>query len=190
MLKSWKDHYWAGVPVMRARIEETVREVNGRGKKVLEIGCNEGFLSKALLEDGCLVTSADNDPACLAKAKETFGIEGILADINSLPFEDNSFDIAVSGETLEHTQFPFKALHELFRVAREKVVVSLPIGEYWLGADQHQWELNGTFIEHDNGNQWRMSKHILVLSWTRRRTEKFEDIPPFSTKALKEKYKI
>lgn len=189
-MQTWREHCWSGVPVMRSRIEEIVRLVDGRGKTVLEIGCNEGFLSKALMEDGCLVTSADINENQIRKAKENFDIDALKADITKLPFEDGSFDIAVSGETLEHVQRPFVALDELFRVAREKVVISIPVGEYWLGELEHVWELNGSFVDHDSGNFIRMDKNLLVLSWTRRRDGSWKDIPPFDTGALKQKYGI
>ena len=35
-----------------------------------------------------------------------------------LPFEDNSIDIIVSGQTLEHVHNPFRAVHELTRVLK------------------------------------------------------------------------
>lgn len=190
ILTSWKKHSWYGVPVMKARIEEVVKLVNGKGKSVLEIGCNEGFLSKALQEDGCFVTAADYSEEQIGKAKEMFNIEAVKADINNLPFDDRSFDIAVSGETLEHVQNPFRALQELFRVAREKVVITIPIGEYWMGEITHQWEIHGEFLDHDSAEVQRMEKNILVLCFIRRRDENFKDIYPFDTTNLKKKYSI
>lgn len=175
---------------MRGRIEEIVRAVDGKGKSVLEIGCNEGFVTKALMEDGCNVTAADYDEEQIKKAKDIFGIDAIQADINNIPFPDGHFDIAVSGETLEHVTHPFKALQELFRVAREKVVITMPVGEYWLGELTHQWELGGGFIHHDSGELTRMDKHLLILQWTRRRDGSFKDIAPFSTADIKKKYSI
>lgn len=190
MMNSWKEHYWYTVPCMRARIEQTVKAVSGSGKTVLEIGCNEGFLSKALVEDGCIVTSADYSLDQIKKAKEIFNIDAVQADINNIPFPDQSFDIAVSGETLEHVFNPMGALKELFRVARERVVITIPVGEYWLGELTHQWEINAKTIHHDSAEVVDLPKNILILSWTRRRDGSFVDIPPFSTQDLKAKYNI
>lgn len=180
-LSSWREHYWHSVPVMRARIEEIVRLAHAKDKHVLEIGCNEGFVSQALIEDGADVLSADIDPAMIAKAKELFGIQAIIADVRKLPFPDQHFDVVVSGETLEHVQNPFEAMTELFRVARERVVVSLPIGEYWMGERTHIWELHGSVIDHDSGTVKDMPKDIIVMSWDRRRDGSWNDIPPFNT---------
>lgn len=168
MFKSWKEHYWYTVPCMRARIEEIVRRVNGRGKVVLEAGCNEGFLSMALIEDGCNISSVDLDKEQIDKAKAIFGIEAIHADINELPFENDSFDIAVGGETLEHIENPMNGLRELFRVAREKVIISLPIGSYWLGEKSHKWGIHASIIEHDSGALTEIKKQFIVIEFKKR----------------------
>lgn len=190
-MSSWKNHYWFSVPIMRKRIETIVELCQPAGKKIIEVGCNEGFVSKALLENGAeIVTPVDYSDEMVQKAKEIFGLDVVKADINKLPFADQSFDIALGCEVLEHIYNPFKGLSELFRVAREKVVVTVPVGEYWLGELTHQWELNGRFINHDNVQVYQADKDILVLCFTRRRDGEFKDIPPFSTAQVKGKYGI
>lgn len=189
-MQSWKDHYWYTVPCMKARIEEIVKAANGRGKTVLEIGCNEGFVSKALMEDGCIVTPCDYSEEMVRKAKENFDLNVVQCDIQNLPFPDGHFDIAVGGETLEHIFNPMQGLKELFRVAREKVVITIPVGEYWLGERTHQWEIGGKFITHDTAELIEAPKHLLLLVWTRRRDNDFRDIPPFSTAEIINKHNI
>lgn len=188
---SWKEHYWHSVPVMRTRIEEIIKVCAPQGKEIVEVGCNEGFVSKALLENGAhSVTPVDYDSKMLVKAEELFGLEGVQADIQDLPFASNSFDIALGCEVLEHIYNPFKGLSELFRVAREKVVITVPVGEYWLGELTHQWELNGSFVAHDSCQVYKADKDILILCFTRRRDNAYKDIPPFNSVALKKKYNI
>lgn len=43
-----------------------------------------------------------------------------------LPFDDHSFDIVTALDVLEHLDNPHQALHELYRVARQAVFISLP----------------------------------------------------------------
>lgn len=189
-LPSWKDHYWYGVPVMRKRIETILEKVRPAGRTILEVGCNEGFVSRAMVEGGGTVTAVDYDPAMVAKAREQYGLNVVEGSIEAIPFEDDAFDVVVAGEVLEHLYNPLVGLKELFRVAKEQVVITLPVGEYWLGELTHQWELAGSFINHDSVQKYDALKDILVLSWERRRDGSFVDIPPFSTAELKKKYGI
>jgi len=52
----------------------------------------------------------------------------ILADVNSLPFRSNSFDLISCCEVLEHIPFENfrRSLLELKRVTKSKVIISLP----------------------------------------------------------------
>ena len=168
MLNSWKEHYWYTIPCQRARIEEIVRRAKG-AITILEAGCNEGFLSKALLEAGHQVTSLDRDLLMIAKAKEAFGINAISGDINALPFPDNSFDLAIGGEVLEHIDSPGKGLSELFRVSKDRVIISLPIGEYWLGEPTHKWQIEGNTVEHDHGILQKIDKQMIVIEFIKRK---------------------
>ena len=188
---SWKDHYWYTVPVMRTRIEKILELARVKGKKVLECGCNEGFVSRAMEEDGAeSVLATDYDIEYVMKANRIFGVKTQRCNVLELPFADKEFDVVVAGELLEHVVNPILALKELFRVARERIVISIPVGEYWLGELTHQWELSGFFINHDNLQVYRADKDVLILCWDRKRDENFVDIPPFKTQDIKDKYGI
>lgn len=89
----------------------------GRGRRVLDVGCRSGALTKHFL-DGNQVVGLDVDRAALAKAAE-LGIETVLADAEDpLPFPDESFDAVVAGELLEHLRFPDAVVSEARRVLR------------------------------------------------------------------------
>jgi SAM-dependent methyltransferase len=87
----------------------------GHGKRVLDLGCRSGALTRHFL-DGNDVVGLDVDRAALAKAK-ALGIEPVQANVEDpLPFEDASFDAVVAGELLEHLQFPDALAAEILRV--------------------------------------------------------------------------
>jgi ubiquinone/menaquinone biosynthesis C-methylase UbiE len=48
------------------------------------------------------------------------------ASIYELPYRENSFDLVISTEVLEHLRFPDKALQELVRVSKKYVLLSVP----------------------------------------------------------------
>ena len=89
----------------------------GSGKRVLDLGCRSGALTRHFL-DGNEVFGLDVDAAALAKAAE-LGIEPVEANVEEpLPFEDASFDAVVAGELFEHLQFPDALVAEIRRVLR------------------------------------------------------------------------
>ncbi len=89
----------------------------GRGKRVLDLGCRSGALTRHFLE-GNSVVGLDVDPTALEKAA-ALGIEPVQANVEEpLPFEDASFDVVVAGELFEHLQFPDALVREVRRVLR------------------------------------------------------------------------
>ena len=89
----------------------------GRGKRVLDLGCRSGALTRSFLV-GNDVVGLDVDRVALAKAEE-LGIQPVRANVEEpLPFADASFDAVVAGELLEHLQFPDALVAEIQRVLK------------------------------------------------------------------------
>lgn len=102
-----------------------------RGKRVLEIGCGRGAFARYLAQRGAKLVAADFSPAAVSYARERLaglGAEVIVADIQDIPFPDESFDVVISQETLEHVPDPKRGLSELVRVTRlgGRVLVTTP----------------------------------------------------------------
>jgi SAM-dependent methyltransferase len=99
------------------RAELFRRYVGGPGRRVLDVGCRYGALTKAYLE-GNEVVGVDVDRDALEEAAK-LGIETVWADAEEpLPFEDQSFDVVVCGEVLEHMRDAEGLVRELHRVLR------------------------------------------------------------------------
>ena len=93
------------------------RYVGGPGRRVLDLGCRDGALTRAYA-GGNEVVGVDADREALAAAA-TLGIETHWADLDApLEFPDGSFDVVVAGELLEHLRDPERLVAEIRRVLR------------------------------------------------------------------------
>lgn len=76
-----------------------------KGKTVLDAACGEGYGTYLLSEYTAQIYGVDIDEETVKEARKKYigsNIEYLNASIEKLPFEDHSFDIVVSFETIEH----------------------------------------------------------------------------------------
>lgn len=101
-----------GFTIMEEERSGFLKEHIGKGKKILDIGCRNGVLTKHFAE-GNTVVGVDIDPVALKEAEELLGkvnpnnrffVMDLLADWAELNGE--KFDVIVCGEVLEHLYFP------------------------------------------------------------------------------------
>lgn len=100
--------------------------------KVLEVGANrQRLLGQFLPSASMLYTDL------YAEGDET---DFIVADATNLPFPDQSFDVVVSLDVLEHIPAPLRmrAIAEMSRVSRRAVILGFPPDKPWV----HEAEVN------------------------------------------------
>jgi SAM-dependent methyltransferase len=90
---------------------------------ILEVGCGPGELWLQNAERtpaGWRLTLADLSPGMLEKAREGLGdrADYEVADVQELPFEDESFDVVVANHMLYHVGDRPRAFEEIARVLR------------------------------------------------------------------------
>lgn len=104
---------------------------------VLEVGVGEGEVSERLRGRWPDVPIAGIDLPDHELAAHWIGKahSGAFADICRLPFPDDSFDLVLAIEVLEHVPDPVGALRELDRVARRHLVLSVPRERIWSAAN-------------------------------------------------------
>jgi SAM-dependent methyltransferase len=88
------------------------------GASVLDVGCGPGHLTRRLAALGFDVTGIDLDPAMIERATTHAGGRYLAADAASLPFEDGTFDLAVSTLSMHHWADARAGLAEIGRVVR------------------------------------------------------------------------
>jgi len=93
------------------------------GKSVLEIGFGMGTDLFSFASAGAKVYGVDLSPQHLEIARSRFALYNLpanlqLADTESLPFEDNTFDVVYSFGVIHHTPDTEKAVGEIYRVLK------------------------------------------------------------------------
>jgi ubiquinone/menaquinone biosynthesis C-methylase UbiE len=97
-----------------------------KGKRILEIACGRGGFSRLLGSRGALVCGADFSASAVDIAKKrlyrdpspTDRVTYVQAAAQNMAFDENSFDIVVSCETIEHVPDPRAAVREMYRVCK------------------------------------------------------------------------
>jgi ubiquinone/menaquinone biosynthesis C-methylase UbiE len=106
------------------RIRMWLTTANYKNKKVLDVGCNTGIITIPLAKQGIEIIGIDNSRSDIRLAKKNLKKEGLseriamYANARKLPFKNNSFDIVLLSDLLEHTSDPKKASQEAIRVTK------------------------------------------------------------------------
>lgn len=103
------------------------------GKRVLEIGCGVGHLSRQLASRARLVCSIDLSAVVwyAARTNPHPRIHYLCANANQLPFADHAFDALVCSEVIEHIPTPRTAIREMHRVLAPGGVLCLSTPNLW-----------------------------------------------------------
>jgi ubiquinone/menaquinone biosynthesis C-methylase UbiE len=113
---------------------------SGRGKTYLDIGAGDGRFTEIALDSGATnIVAVDINPNCIEMLKSRFSedrkVRIMQEDARNMRFEDDSFDRVIClGNTLGNMfetypggekSFQADVLREMFRVAKEEVVLTL-----------------------------------------------------------------
>ena len=90
----------------------------GKNKKVLDMGCRDGILTRHFIEQN-EVTGLDIDKLALEACKNNLNIKTIWADFSlQIPIPTSSFDVVIAGEVIEHLPYPEITISEVSRILK------------------------------------------------------------------------
>ncbi len=115
--------YRAG-PWEQARVRDLMAIMPQGRHSVLDIGARDGYISRLLASRFRRVTALDLEKPALTLEN----VETVKGDVTKLDFPDNSFDVIVCTEVLEHIprELLGQACREIIRVARHEAVIGVP----------------------------------------------------------------
>lgn len=152
-------------------------------KTILDVGCGEGFtLTKLKAEKiGKTLEGIEYLDRAIELGKQHHpDIHIKKGTVYDLPYKNNSFDLVICTEVLEHLEDPKKALKEMARVAKKYCLFSVPnepvfmISNFLRGKNWSRW---GNDIEHINhwssngfkkfvSNELPVTQVITPFPWT------------------------
>jgi len=176
-------------PVQRALVDRfkgqvvrVVREL--RPRTLLEVGCGEGYLLKAIAdaELGVELMGIDISAPAIDEAKSRLGRAARLEvrDARDLGATAEAFDVVLMLEVLEHIQHPDEILPVLESLSRRHLILSVPWEPFFRGLNflrgKHVFAL-GNDPEHINhwdrrgflrfvGSRFEIVETPLVFPWT------------------------
>ncbi len=127
------------------KIQELISKIEG--KTLLDVGSGEGYVLKAILDQKQFQAAAlePNKKALKILQKKLPNIIVKQGYVENIPFDNNSFEVVVCCEVLEHLPDPEKALQELKRVGKKYFILSVP---------NEPWFSLANFLRGKNISRW------------------------------------
>lgn len=116
------------------RFDRILQLLPDESQKILDLGCGDGYLSYLMARAKHQVTAFDLSINRLEKFKNIateYAIEQQIGDVKSTGFPENTFDIIICSEVIEHIDEYEKVLQEAYRILKPEgqFIVSVPHDE-------------------------------------------------------------
>ena len=115
---------YRGTEAEKQRVADLIGLLPDRIASALDVGARDGFISRRLAERVSAVTALDLETPSIDHER----IRCVKGNVTALDFPDDSFDIVLCAEVIEHIspRLLAKACGELGRVSREFLILGVP----------------------------------------------------------------
>lgn len=123
----------------RIRIFSEMINSVGKGLRVLDVGCGDGVISEPIAKLGNDVASVDLPTITMLCHKRKVSMVS-SGDAEHLAFADNSFDVVLASEVVEHLWNPHAFFSEAYRTLKHDgwLIIETPEGKDSLRYDAHK----------------------------------------------------
>lgn len=138
-----RTHYDSPNPLEKTlwkKKKEAIRHIlqNLSAKTIIDVGCGDGRLID-IIPSRMIYTGIDISPTQIEEAKKFIRQKKqnktsfIIGDVTKMPFPENSFDVALACDIVEHVLSPEKLFKELKRVVRKNgcIIFGIPNESLW-----------------------------------------------------------
>lgn len=120
-------------PYVPFMVLNTVRRgIDSEGQTLLDIGCGDGNMIRALLKGKNIFTIGSDIylPSLRECQKQTTHDGYVLSDAQKIPFKNGSFDIVLTVEVVEHMgkEEGQKAIKAWEGIASRQIIITTPVG--------------------------------------------------------------
>lgn len=137
-VSAYYDDYWSGEVPPHYELSETlsglVVDHVDPASRCLDVGCGTGGSYGRWVNEHAASYLGVDVSAQAVKLARASGLDAqVIDDAGTLPFPDESFDLAICFEVFEHLFEPDRAAGEILRVLRPggRLIASAPNAMYW-----------------------------------------------------------
>lgn len=114
-----------------------------KDKKVLDIACGEGYGSNLMSDVATEVVGVDLSSKIIVHAQEKYkrsNLKFLTGNASNIPFENETFDVVVSYETLEHLNEHDEMISEFYRVLKNDGILIISTPEKKVYSDKNNYK--------------------------------------------------
>lgn len=124
----------AGKEETRRLHQSIIHHVPKNVELILDVGCGNGWVAKNFLSKNKKVVSMDisfKNPHRVLQQNPSENHEAIVADAYHLPFKENSFDVIIASEIMEHVYDPRLFILSLMKALKPAgtLIITTPYNE-------------------------------------------------------------
>lgn len=138
---NYEDKYNTKNPISKILVTNFLKTLKSNLKKInastiVELGAGEGELLRILRKifPEASISGSDISEDMMKKAEKALKGKNInlsVEDIHKLSYKSKKFDLVVCAEVIEHVDDPEKALSEIKRICKGRVLLSVPLEPLW-----------------------------------------------------------